>query len=148
MAIGDWEQCNPGLPRSRWNRPEGTMRPNGDIMLTRATWDMLGQPEHALVYYSRRAETIGVKPIRAKIRDTFPVTPHGKHGGRIIRAASLVEQFPIRLAHPIRFHSATIDRDGILNLDLSTAPRAGTPRSRTQKPALGQGQVRPAIIDL
>lgn len=126
MGIVDWEPCIPGRPRSRWNRPEGTMRPNGDILFTRATWELMGEPEQVLIFYSRRAETIGIKPVNGKIRDVFRVEPkssHGKHGGRIVRAASLIEQFHIKLANVIRFNNAEIDRDGILTLDLTTATR-------------------------
>lgn len=113
------------------------MRPNGDILFTRATWELMGEPEQALVFYSRRAETIGIKPVNGKIRDVFPVLPYGKHGGRIIRSASLVEQFHIKLENVVRFLGAEIDRDGILIFDLNNAARA-----RVLRPAgrIGESQ--------
>lgn len=131
MARVNWEECVPGLPRGRWYRPEATMRPNGDIVFTRTTWDIMERPEHALVLYDRRSQTIGVKPVRAGITNTFRVQPHGRHGGRIVRAVTLCQQFLIKLERTVRFHDAEIDEDGVLNLDLSTATRAMTrPRVR------------------
>jgi hypothetical protein len=107
------------------------MRPNGDILLTRMTWELMGEPEQVLIFYSRRTETIGIKPINGKIKDVFRVEPKRNtpnHGGRIIRAASLIEQFHIKLETTVRFWNSEIDHDGILTLDLTTATRAMRPR--------------------
>jgi hypothetical protein len=65
------------------------MRPNGDILFTKNTWDMIDRPEHVIVLYDRRFETIGVKAAKGAISNTFRVEPCGKYGGRIVRAASL-----------------------------------------------------------
>ena len=97
------------------------MRPNGDILITRVTWEMLDRPDHAMVLFNRVTETIGIKPIRSNVRNAYPVEPHGRCGGRVIRAASLVRQFRIRYEKPIRFHGAEIDDEGMLLLELSTA---------------------------
>jgi hypothetical protein len=85
---------------------------------------MLEQPAHALVLFDRRNQVIGIKPLRGAVRNTFSVEPHGRHGGRVIRAASLPRLFASKLTATMRFHAAEIDEDGILNLDLSTTTRA------------------------
>ena len=100
------------------------MRPNGDILITNVTWVLLDRPDHVIVLFNRATESIGLKPIGAKIRNSLPVIPYGRSGGRVVQAAALVHQFRVRYKKTIRFHGAEIDPEGMLILELSTASQA------------------------
>ena len=55
------------------------------------------------------------------MKNAFPVAKYGRHGGRIVRAYRLLQEFNIVLPETIRFVASEVDQDGILLLDLRTA---------------------------
>ena len=50
----NWIQCVPGEGLGRWRVPQATMDRRGDIMLSRVTWELLGEPEVVLVFFNAR----------------------------------------------------------------------------------------------
>ena len=140
---GTWEENVPGLPRGRWSRPQATMGPNGNIRITRRTWELMEQPAFVIVLFNITTLTIGLKPIRACIGNAYPVEPFERLGGRIVRAASLVPQSRFRCDRAVRFLDPSIDDDGILILDLKTAYPAARPRpQRLQRPRATEGDLK------
>lgn len=89
----------------------------------------MGSPEAVHLLFDPITSRIGVKGTAAAARDAFPVATQGRHGGRLIRAYRLMQEFNIQLNDTMRFHDAEIDRDGVLILDLRTAKTS--PRGRS-----------------
>ncbi len=81
----------------------------------------MGSPEAVHLLFDPITSRIGVKGTAAAARDAFPVATQGRHGGRLIRAYRLMQEFGIALPQTIRFRDITLDKDGILILDLRTA---------------------------
>ena len=85
----NWIQCVPGEGLGRWRVPQATMDRRGDIMMSRVTWELLGEPEAVLVFFERESQLIGIKPAYLSTPNHFPAIEHGRHGGRRIRAHNL-----------------------------------------------------------
>ena len=71
--------------------------------------------------FDRLSNTIGLNPVGPNSPDAYPAAPRGKHGGRVIGAFRLTQQFGIKIPETVRFTNPEIDGDGVLNLDLRTA---------------------------
>jgi hypothetical protein len=71
------------------------------------------------VLYNPARQIIGVKPMRAEIRDVYRFEPRGHHGGMLLRVPALIHEFGLEIQKTLRFTQPTIDQDGILILDLT-----------------------------
>lgn len=77
---------------------------------------------------------IGLKPTALGIRNAYPVAKYGKHGGRLVRAWRLMEEFGRGLTGTIQFDSADVEQDGIRVFDLRTAKVSSRSIAHTRKP--------------
>ena len=120
----NWQQAHRHpdmLGRGRWVALYVTLNRKGEITLSRTTWQKLGEPPHVMLLFDSVNNRIGVKPVAADIRDSFPVVKRGSHGGRRIAAYSMLQEFRIVVPDTIQFFDAEINHEGILILDLRTA---------------------------
>lgn len=116
-----WEECPRGEKPSRWEANYITMNPKGEIVLSRFTHQAAGAPESYLLLYDRLNNTIGLNPAGRSTRNAYPAGRRGKHGGRLINAWRLLQEFRITLNETIRFTKPELDEDGVLLLDLRNA---------------------------
>lgn len=100
MSEKKWEICRPGFRPGRWSVPQATMNRRGDITLSRVAWEMLDCAEHAVLLFDRETQTIGIKPQRAAIRDTYPLAPIPRRTARQITAGILAQQFGVSFEKP------------------------------------------------
>lgn len=89
--------------------------------MNRTAHERLGAPDTVALLFDRANSCIGLKPSLRQMRNTFPLTARGRHGGRCVRAFVLIKEFGIQIAETLEFIDAEIDQDGILILDLNTA---------------------------
>ncbi len=120
MNLG-WTQCPRDDSGGRWAKPYVTMNRKGSIVLSRKTHKNINEPEAAQLFFDTVNNRIGIKPAPPNARNAFPLAKYGSHGGRMIRALRLMIEFGIELPQTIKFQDITIDKDGILILDLRTA---------------------------
>lgn len=89
--------------------------------MSRKTHQNIKEPTAVQLFFDTVNNRIGIKPAPPAARDAFPLAKQGRHGGRLIRAYRLMLEFGIELPQTIKFRDITIDKDGILILDLRTA---------------------------
>jgi hypothetical protein len=97
------------------------MNPKGEIVINQATHKRLGAPVACQVLFDRVNNCIGLRPTSPQFRNSYPITPAGKHGGQRIRAFRLLTEHSLAIKDTLEFPDAEIDEDGILVLNLRTA---------------------------
>ena len=116
----DWREC----PR-RFDRAMAahyvTMNRKGQIAMNRKTYEAFGEPVAVNLFFDKVNNRIGLKPTALAARNAFPVAKQGRHGGKMVRAYRMMQEFGIDLPETIQFRDVEIDEDGILILDLRTA---------------------------
>jgi hypothetical protein len=95
-----------------------TMNTRGWISWNRFTHDRLGRPEAVRLLFDPVNNRIGLQPVPPATQNAYPIGPQGGHGGRVVRAYRLLNEYAIPLPETIEFANPEIDREGILVLDL------------------------------
>lgn len=131
----DWKECPRGDVVPHWSGMYVTMNPLGRIALNRMAYERVGSPSAFLLLFDKVNNRIGLKPTARGIRNAYPVAVSGRHGGRVIRAYRLTQEFGIDLPQTVQFDDAEIDQDGVLILDLRTA--RVSPRVRGKRKVSG-----------
>lgn len=129
----EWEECPRGDVMPQYAGIYVSMNPKGDIVMNRATYEMVGAPAAFLLLFDRTNRRIGLKPTGRNIRNAYPVCVSNRAGGKKVHGHRLTRQYRIDLPQTVQFDDAQIDDDGILILDLRTArisPRSDGHRSR------------------
>ncbi len=113
-----------------------TMNPKGEIVMSRVTHRMMGEPKAFLLMFDRTNRRIGLKPTGINMRNAYPVCVGTRSGGKKVHGHRLIREYQIDLPQTVLFHDARFE-DGILILDLRTAkisPRsAGHHRNRGKR---------------
>lgn len=117
----DWREVPRDDVRGQWAALYVTMNSKGFIVMSRVTYERLGAPKAFVLLFDTVNNRIGLKPTALSTRNAYPAGPSGSHGGKLVRAYRLTQEFGIALPETIRFHDPEIDQDGILILDLRTA---------------------------
>lgn len=117
----NWIECPRGDVRGQWAAIYITMNKKGYISMSRRTYERLDEPKAFNLYFDKVNSRIGLKPTALAARNAFPVAKQGRHGGRVIRAWRLMQEFGIDLPETMQFDDPEIDQEGILILDLRTA---------------------------
>ena len=138
----DWNECPRDDIRGQWAAFYVTMNPKGFIVLSRITYQKLGEPKAFLLLFDAVNNRIGLKPTGLAIRNAYPAAKYGRHGGRLVRAYRLMQEFGIELPETIRFNDAEIDQDGLLILDLRTASISSRAAGQRRKQSSGQNRER------
>ena len=128
-----WAEC-PRDPeqRPRWQSLYVTLKPTGEIILSRQTHLAMGEPAGYVLLYEAERETIGLKPGDPERNPAaYPAQLRGPYGGRRIWANRLIREFSIYVAHTVRFPRAAINHQGILILNLMDTVEAVKKRRRS-----------------
>ena len=133
----DWQEVPRGDMMPQYAGIYVTMNPAGDIVMSRVTYEMMGEPKAFLILYDKPNNRIGLKPAHLSTRNAYPARVSNRAGAKMVRGHRLTREHRIILPHTVQFYDADIDEDGILILDLRTAkisPRAlGHPRNRGKR---------------
>ena len=116
-----WQECPRGDVVGQWAAFYVTMNRRGHIVMSRVTYERLGEPKAFNLLFDGANNRVGLKPTSPSMKNAYPVAKYGRHGGRIIRCYRLLQEFNIVLPETIRFVDSEVDQDGILLLDLRTA---------------------------
>jgi len=133
MAKRIWTQSKRDPKAGRWAAIYATLNPKGVFHISRLTYEMLGEPEAIHIWFDELNNVIGLKPTRLVMDDAYPIKNKNKHHGKLIRGFAFTEEFSIRLHETVRFPTAKIDDDGILQLDLRKAVSAAKQRGVRKK---------------
>jgi hypothetical protein len=116
-----WKEIPRDGKRAQWAGLYVTMNSKGTIVMNRVAHERTGKPAGYVLLYDSANNTIGLKPMSALIRNAYPVTRSGRHGGRKIAAYRLMIECGLCIDDTLEFPDAEIDTDGILVLNLRTA---------------------------
>ncbi len=123
----DWIEIKRGDVMPQYSGIYATMNRQGDIVISRVTYEMLGSPKAFNILYDKTNNRIGLKPATLAIKNAYPVRVWNHAGAKMLRGHRLTREHRIDLPHTVQFTDAHINEDGILILDLRTArhsPRA------------------------
>ena len=127
----DWEKFagGPFVPFSE--RIYVTLTGKGKLLFNRKAHEVIGKPKRVLLYFNRKKDTIGIRPVHDRLAEAFPVRETG--GSRVVYCGSFLRHFGIKLAGTEKFVGADINNQGMLELNLSTTVTVGGWRRKDAK---------------
>lgn len=118
----DWQEVLRGDVQPQYSGIHVTMNPKGDIMMSRVTYQLLGEPPAFVILFDKVNNRIGLKPAALAARNAYPArSVNPRSGAKMVRGHRMTRDYRIDLPQTVRFYDADIDDDGILILDLRTA---------------------------
>src|SRR5215470_19291959 len=141
----EWSRVPRGDMTGQWSAYYVTMNPRGFIVMSRVVYERLGAPKAVELLFDKVNNRIGLKPTSPQMRDAYPVGPSGRHGGKIVRAYRLMQEYGLDLPETIQFHNAEIDTDGILILDLRTARVSSRAKGSKKEAKPSKGAQAPVV---
>lgn len=117
----NWTEISRGDKRPQWAGIYVTMNRKGMIVMNRATHERTDAPEAFLLLYDSANNTIGLKPTVRQMKNAYPASKSGRHGGRRVAGYRLLTEYGLVVKQTLEFPDAEIDEDGILVLNLRTA---------------------------
>ncbi len=129
----DWHECPRGDVTGQWAAMYITLNRRGHFAMSRRTYERLDEPPAFVLYFDKVNNRIGLKPATLGTRNAFPVAKQGRHGGRLIRAWRLMQEFGIDLPETVQFHDIETDQDGLVMLDLRTAKVSNRSKGQSRR---------------
>ena len=117
----DWREVPRDNVIGQWAALYVTMNRKGFLVMSRLTFQRMGEPKAVILLFDQVNNRIGLKPAQLSTRNAYHIGPSGSHGGKMVRAYRLMQEFGIVIPETIRFQDPEIDEDGILILDLRNA---------------------------
>jgi hypothetical protein len=117
----NWKICPNGDVLPQYSGLYATMNTKGDIVISRLTWQRLGEAKAFLVMFDPVNNRIGLKPTHPTFKNAYPIRVSNRTGAKLVRGYRLTKEFGIKLPVTMQFVDPEIDDDGILTLDLRTA---------------------------
>ena len=117
--IRHWTKFN-GKP-NRWDREKirVTINRGSTLMLNRVAFEALRRPNAVELMFDRTYAIIGIKSVRPDAHNAFPVRTVLNGTYHRISAASFCLFFGVKVEKTVLFLEPTIDRDGVLELNLA-----------------------------
>ncbi len=129
----DWQEVPRGDVMPQYSGIYVTMNPMGDIVMSKVTYQMMGEPKAFVILFDKVNNRIGLKPAALATKNAYPVRVSNKAGAKMVRGHRLTREHRIVLPHTVRFYDADIDEDGILILDLRTAKISNRARNHPRE---------------
>lgn len=117
----NWRQIPRDDKRAQWAGIYVTMNSNGTIVLNRVAYERLRCPKAFHLFFDDANNVIGLKPTALGMRDAYPLTKSGRHGGRKLAAFRLIKECSLVIDDTLEFPDADIGPEGLLMLNLRTA---------------------------
>ena len=102
-----------------------TMRPDLTIYLNKAAFEALERPDAVELIYEEQQRVIGMLLGDTTAANHFPISYNDKNKVRCIHAAAFCRHFGIKIDKTILFHSAGLDDEKILRLELKETVGVG-----------------------
>src|SRR5688572_19240736 len=104
---------------SKRKTPRVTLSKTKIMMLNAAAVEALGKPEAVRFFFDETLNRIGIKATSSENRYAFPLKQRDNHSYRFIHAGSFCSHFGIDPEASVAFNDITVDKHGILTLELS-----------------------------
>lgn len=132
----DWVQIKRGDVMPQYAGIYVTMYRTGEIVMSKVTYQRMGEPKAFHIFYDRTNRRIGLKPTVLTMKDAYPALVSNRAGAKMVRGHRLMVEENIDLPMTVRFYDADINDEGWLILDLRTAKVS--PRARSKKTGDGR----------
>jgi hypothetical protein len=116
-----WKIIERDNKKGKWSLPYVSLSPDGEILITRVTWERTGSPEAYLVMFDDTNQRIGLKATGLGVKHAYKLYRKGTAGAKTLTCNRMLVEHGIKLKHGLRFTDIEIDRDGFITLDLRTA---------------------------
>jgi len=117
-----WEEfAEPGTARIA--ELHASMSPYGTMLLSRKTYEALGEPSHVVMLWDAQTDTVGIRPVPPGTLNAFRLYATNRSGAYRFHALRFLVKYDIRLQYTVRFPTAAIE-DGVLLLELRTRVRS------------------------
>ncbi len=116
-----WKIIERDNKKGKWSLPYVSLSPDGEILITRVTWEKSGSPAAYLIMFDDTNQRIGLKPTALGIKHAYKAYTKGTAGSRTLSCNRMLVEHGIKLKHGLRFTDIEIDQDGFITLDLRTA---------------------------
>lgn len=121
MTMKNWVRFE-GKPYGRdRSRPRVTIGPQKALLLNPAAHGMLGSPDTVEMYYDKLNRTIGLKRCHETREYAFPVRQKKNSKYKVVYVGAFCNHFKIEITYSVEFNDLTVDREGILELQLRKA---------------------------
>jgi hypothetical protein len=121
MTMKHWVRFE-GKPYGRdRSRPRVTIGPQKALLLNPAAYGMLGSPDAVEMYYDELRKTIGLKRSHESREYAFPVRKKKNSKYMVVYVGAFCNHFQIEITHSVEFNDLALDREGILELQLTKA---------------------------
>lgn len=135
-----WKIIERDNKKGKWALPYVSLSPDGEILITRVTWERTGSPEAYLVMFDDTNQRIGLKATGLGVKNAYKAYKKGTAGSKTVSCNRMLVEHGIKLKHGIRFTDIEIDHQGFITLDLRTAvvnrlSEISRRRRESQKPA-------------
>lgn len=116
-----WKVVERDGKKGKWSLPYVSLSPDGEILITRVTWEKTGSPAAYLIMFDDTNQRIGLKPAALDTKHAYKAYKCGTAGSKTLSCRRMLVEHGIKLKHGIRFTDIEIDQDGFIILDLRTA---------------------------
>ena len=117
----NWKEIPRDGKRAQWAGIYVTLNKKGTLVMNRSAHEQMDSPAAFLIFYDAANNAVGLKPTGKGIKNAYPATKSGRHGGRKIAAYRLLVECSLLIEETLEFPDAEIDTNGLLILNLRTA---------------------------
>ena len=123
--ISLWTEFQGRPSRSGRDEPRVTLNRRGVFFINRKAFDKLGAPAAVRLFFDENRRRIGLKRADPALRNAFPIRQKDKWQNRVVNASSFCKHYQVNVDRTVLFNEVTLDKDGILCLDLSKTTSIG-----------------------
>lgn len=117
IMIKHWEEFTIG-PKDVLTELHVSLNRKGEILIGANAFERLGRPGQAVLLIDKVNNLIGIAPASKIKKHAYPLLQKSGGRHRVIRANRFIRHQQIQVSRTVAFHTAEIDEDGILVLDI------------------------------
>ncbi|HQZ96300.1 MAG TPA: hypothetical protein PLP21_08270 [Pyrinomonadaceae bacterium] len=115
--IKHWEEFTIG-PKDVSSELHVSLNRKGEILIGANAFEKLGRPGQAVLLFDRVNRLIGISPASKITKHAYPLLQKSGGRHRVIRANRFIRHHQIQVPRTVAFHTAEIDEDSVLVLDI------------------------------
>ena len=102
-----------------------TLGPNRTFLISRPTWERMGNPKAVELAFDAVDRKIALRPCDPQKKNAFRVAQRSTGSHRVIYAGAFLAHFNIHPAHTVLFDDVQFTPDKTMILDLAKVTRVG-----------------------
>lgn len=119
----DWIKFRGKNPALKRKSLRVTLNKGKELYLSEKAMEALGSPRAVQMYFDVKTSRIGLKADAIDALHAYPVNRRGAKGQGYLGVMLFCRHFNIRLERSVEFEDVTVDKDGMMILDLGKVTR-------------------------